>query len=120
MTDEQINELFTDVFELLDIYKEYSPLHADGTNVIDNVKPAIINMIDYIVKEPMEAAALKDWLDKTDFWIAPASTKFHGNFKGGLSLHTVMVIKQANGHLSIIQMQSFMNWLSIQELIITF
>ncbi len=95
MTDEQINELFTDVFELLDIYKEYSPLHADGTNVIENVKPAIINMIDYIIKEPMEAAALKDWLDNTDFWTAPASTKFHGNFKGGLSLHTVVVIKQA-------------------------
>lgn len=95
MTDEQKNELFTDVFELLDIYKEYSPHHADGTNNIDNVKPAIINMIDYIIKEPMEAAALKDWLDNTDFWTAPASTKFHGNFKGGLSLHTLMVIKQA-------------------------
>ncbi len=95
MTDEEKNELFTDVFEMLDIYKEYSPLHADGSNNIENVKPAIINMIDYILKDPMETAALKDWLDKTDFWTAPASTKFHGNFKGGLSLHTVMVIKQA-------------------------
>ena len=95
MTDEQKNELYTDVFELLDIYKEYSPHHADGTNNIDNVKPAIINMIDYIIKDPMEAAALKDWLDSTDFWTAPASTKFHGNFKGGLSLHTLMVIKQS-------------------------
>ena len=82
MTDEEKNELFTDVFEMLDIYKEYSPLHSDGSSNIDNVKPAIINMIDYIIKEPMEAAALKDWLDNTDFWTAPASTKFHGNFKG--------------------------------------
>ena len=95
MTDEQKNELYTDVFELLDIYKEFSPHHADGTNNIENVKPAIINMIDYIIKDPMEAAALKDWLDNTDFWTAPASTKFHGNFKGGLSLHTLMVIKQS-------------------------
>ena len=95
MTDEQKNELFTDVYELLDIYKEYSPHHADGTNNIENVKPAILNMIDYIMKDPMETAGLKDWLDKTDFWTAPASTKFHGNFKGGLSLHTLMVIKQA-------------------------
>ena len=94
MTDEQKNELYTDVSELLDIYKEYSPHHTDGTNNIDNVKPAIINMIDYIIKDPMETAALKDWLDNTDFWSAPASTKFHGNFKGGLSLHTLMVIKQ--------------------------
>ena len=95
MTDEQKNEIYTDVFELLDIYKEYSPHHADGTNNIENVKPAIINMIDYIIKDPMETAALKDWLDNTDFWSAPASTKFHGNFKGGLSLHTLMVIKQS-------------------------
>ena len=50
MTDEQKNELFTDVYELLDIYKEYSPLHEDGTNTIENVKPAILNMIDYIMK----------------------------------------------------------------------
>ena len=95
MTDEQKNELFTDVFEMLDIYKEYSPLQADGTNKIENVKPAIESMIDYIIKDPMETAALKDWLDNTDFWSAPASTKFHGNFKGGLCLHTIMVIKQA-------------------------
>ena len=95
MTDEQKNELFTDVYELLDIYKEYSPLHADGSSNLENIKPAIINMIDYIMKDPMETAALKDWLDSTDFWTAPASTKFHGNFKSGLSLHTVMVIKQA-------------------------
>ena len=91
MTDEQINELFTDVFELLDIYKEYSPLHADGTNVIENVKPAIINMIDYIIKEPMETAALKDWLDKTDFWTAPASTRFHGSYEKGLMEHSMKV-----------------------------
>ena len=95
MTDEQKNELFTDVYEMLDIYKEYSPLQADGTNKIESVKPAIESMIDYIIKDPMETASLKDWLDNTDFWSAPASTKFHGNFKGGLSLHTVIVIKQA-------------------------
>ena len=95
MTDEQINELYTDVFEMLDIYKEYSPVHADGTNNMDNIKPAIENMIDYIMKDPMETAALKDWLDNTDFWTAPASSRFHGNIKGGLSLHSLMVIKQS-------------------------
>ena len=52
-------------------------------------------MTGYIVKDKNESASLLDWLDSSDFWTAPASTKFHGNFKGGLSLHTLMVIKQA-------------------------
>ena len=46
MTDEQKNELFTDVYEMLDIYKEYSPLHADGSNVIENIKFLLFNSGD--------------------------------------------------------------------------
>lgn len=95
MTDIEKNQLFTDVYELLDIYNEFSPLQNNGTFVFDAVKPCITEMIDYIVKDVNEAAALKDWLDSTDFWTAPASTRFHGDFKGGLSLHTLIVIKQS-------------------------
>jgi len=95
MTDEEKNELFTDVFELLDILKEFPILNADGSGIIENIKPATLNMIDYIMHDPMETAALKDWLDKSDYWTAPASSRFHGNFKCGLSLHTLMVTKQA-------------------------
>lgn len=95
MTDTEKNQLFTDVYELLDIYNEFSPLQNNGTFVYDAVKPCITEMIDYIIKDTNEAAALKDWLDSTDFWIAPASTRFHGDFKGGLSLHTLIVIKQS-------------------------
>lgn len=95
MNDLERQELFNDVFELLDIYKEYSPVNEKGTANLDAVKPCITEMIDYIIKDSMEAARLKDWLDNTDFWVAPASTRFHGNFKNGLSLHTLMVIRQA-------------------------
>lgn len=95
MTDTEKNQLFTDVYELIDIYNEFSPLQNNGTFVIDAVKPCITEMIDYIIKDVNEAAALKDWLDSTDFWTAPASTRFHGDFKGGLSLHTLIVIKQS-------------------------
>ncbi len=95
MTEIQTQELFTDVYELLDIFNEFNPIQADGNYILEAVKPTIIEMIDYIVKSAEEAAALKDWLDKTDFWTAPASTRFHGNFKGGLSLHTLKVIQQA-------------------------
>ena len=95
MTDLEKNTLFTEVYELLDIFNEYTPIQQDGVFIVDAVKLCYTQMIDYIVKDLSEAANLKDWLDKTDFWTAPASTKFHGNFKGGLSIHTLMVIKQS-------------------------
>ena len=34
---------------------------------------------------------LLEWLEKTDFFIAPSSTKFHGNYEGGLVEHSVNV-----------------------------
>lgn len=34
---------------------------------------------------------LLDWLDKSDFYTAPASTKFHGNVAGGLVQHSLNV-----------------------------
>ena len=95
MTDLEKNTLFTEVYELLDIFNEYTPIQRDGVFIVDAVKLCYTQMIDYIVKDLSEASNLKDWLDKTDFWTAPASTKFHGNFKGGLSIHTLMVIKQS-------------------------
>lgn len=95
MNDLERTELFNDVYELLDIFKEFSPIQENGVVVTDAVKPCILEMINYIIKDATESASLIDWLDKTDFWVAPASTKFHGNFKAGLSLHTLMVVRQA-------------------------
>lgn len=34
---------------------------------------------------------LLEWLEKSDFFVAPASTKFHGNFEGGLVTHSLNV-----------------------------
>lgn len=95
MTDLEKNDLFTDCYELLDIFKEYAPIRDDGTYMLEAVKPCYEAMIDYVFKGDAEAERLKAFLDNTDFWQAPASTRFHGNFKGGLSLHTIMVIKQS-------------------------
>ena len=95
MPELERQELYTEVNELLDIFNEFSPIHQDNTYSMEAIKPCITEMIDYIMKDSTEAASMKDWLDKTDFWTAPASTRFHGNFKGGLSLHTLMVIKQS-------------------------
>lgn len=37
---------------------------------------------------------LLDFLIKSDFFQAPASTKFHSNFKGGLCLHSIHAYKR--------------------------
>ena len=34
---------------------------------------------------------LLDWLEDSDFFTAPASTRFHGNYEGGLCEHSVNV-----------------------------
>jgi hypothetical protein len=35
---------------------------------------------------------LLDWLEGTDFYSAPASTRFHGSYPGGLVYHTLNVV----------------------------
>ncbi len=37
---------------------------------------------------------LMDWLDTTDFFTAPASSKFHSNYKGGLCAHSINVFNR--------------------------
>jgi len=37
---------------------------------------------------------LIEWLENTDFFTAPASTRFHGSFEGGLALHSLNVYSQ--------------------------
>lgn len=38
--------------------------------------------------------ALLAWLEKSDFFIAPASTKYHGAFEGGLCEHSLNVYER--------------------------
>jgi hypothetical protein len=37
---------------------------------------------------------LMDWLSTTDFYISPASTRYHGAFAGGLVVHSLNVFTQ--------------------------
>lgn len=39
-------------------------------------------------------ADLMTWLDQTDFYTAPASTRFHDSFQGGLVLHSLNVYSE--------------------------
>ena len=40
--------------------------------------------------------SLLTWMDSTDFFTAPASTRFHGCFEGGLVMHSLNVYSQLN------------------------
>jgi len=37
---------------------------------------------------------LLNWLEKSDFYLSPASTKYHGNFEGGLVEHSIKVYER--------------------------
>lgn len=53
-----------------------------------------MNMFDEIVKANIKRAGVEDlmeWLHKTDFYTAPASTRYHGCFEGGLVAHSLGV-----------------------------
>ncbi len=44
------------------------------------------------------ADRLLEWLQKTDFFLAPASTRYHNAFEGGLVKHSVNVYKALMKH----------------------
>lgn len=49
-------------------------------------KEKILNVLTQIKRKGMPE--LIDWLQKSDFFEAPASTKYHGARKGGLANHS--------------------------------
>lgn len=53
------------------------------------MKEEFINILKEIKRDGMEN--LIDFLNRTDFFEAPASTRFHGCFKGGLLEHSMKV-----------------------------
>ena len=50
------------------------------------MKDKIINELKKIKRNGIDN--LIEWLEKSDFFIAPASTRFHSNKKGGLAEHS--------------------------------
>ena len=47
-----------------------------------------------ILSEVPNTERLIEWLDTTDFFTAPASTKYHGAYEGGLVEHSLNVYEQ--------------------------
>lgn len=53
------------------------------------MKEKFIELLRSINREGIDKLIM--WLEKTDFFIAPASTRFHGSYEGGLVEHSINV-----------------------------
>ena len=61
---------------------------------IENNKKEFLTIFNSVINRPGKDKLL-DWLEnKSDFFRAPASTKFHGNYAGGLCEHSINVYKR--------------------------
>lgn len=61
---------------------------------IENNKAKIINLLNGTGRPGMDR--LTEWLCTTDFFTAPASTKYHLHCKGGLAKHSLNVYDRLN------------------------
>ena len=53
------------------------------------MKEEFLSLLKSINRDGMEE--LINFIEKTDFFVAPASTRFHGNYEGGLLEHSMKV-----------------------------
>lgn len=58
-----------------------------------NRREDFIRIFTSHIKRP-GADKLLEWLEESDFFVAPASTRFHGNYDGGLCEHSVNVYEE--------------------------
>jgi len=67
-------------------------------NIINKNREEFIKIFSENVKRE-GAKELLEWLKKTDFFVAPASTKFHSAVAGGLCFHSLQVYKRFRQNL---------------------
>ena len=66
------------------------------------MKEKIIELLKSTGREGMDK--LIEFLEKSDFFKAPASTRFHGNFEGGLAEHSYKVYEVLKEKVKIMEM----------------
>ena len=76
-----------------------------NNNINDN-KAAFLEIFDEHIKRE-GAGELRNYLERSDFFTAPASTKYHCAFEGGLCLHSILTYKRL---LTNIQHEYKENW----------
>jgi len=58
----------------------------------DQNRRKILKLLGQIGRPGMDS--LVEWLDSSDYFTAPASTMFHGNYAGGLAAHSYAVYEE--------------------------
>lgn len=56
---------------------------------VEELKQEFIHLLSFVERDGVQS--LLDWLESTDFYTAPASTKYHGAYAGGLLEHSLNV-----------------------------
>lgn len=56
---------------------------------LEALKSRFISLCSTVKRDGMDA--LMEWLEKSDFYTAPASSRFHGCYRGGLLEHSLNV-----------------------------
>lgn len=67
-------------------------------NIINKNRQEFIEIFENNIKRE-GSKELLDWLKKTDFFVAPASTKFHSAVAGGLCFHSILTYKRFKQNL---------------------
>ena len=62
-------------------------------------KERFISLLTSVKRDGIED--LLKWLEESDFYEAPASTRFHGSYKGGLLQHSLNVYDELKRLLSV-------------------
>lgn len=60
---------------------------------LENNKAEYLDLINSITLEGANIAGFVKWLNNSDFFSAPASSKYHCDFMGGLCLHSLNVYR---------------------------
>lgn len=95
MTEEQKATLYLQSEQLLSIYNELNPLQDIKNLEKEKVKDCILKMNECAIQNKDECKAFSSWMEQNAFFTSPASTRFHGNFEGGLAAHSLLVTRQA-------------------------
>lgn len=66
---------------------------------IQSMKDKFLNICTNMIKRD-GINELLEWLEKSDFFVAPASTKYHGAYAGGLVEHSLNVYECLKGIVS--------------------
>lgn len=113
-----VENAFTDFAKLPDIiFGSIIPLAGVSAEFLQDVYEELICGYFHLTEQDDEKAdALSErcikWLETTDFFTAPASTKYHDDFEHGLLLHSIRVY---NNVIDLLRTDHFSRSLSLRD-----